>query len=338
MIGAVAESHRVAGEDGMTVPAGPHSAELASDLPTPTSNDGFVPGGTIMLLQSLLLKAREVSNATGKVRIEAHGRVEEKAAENHYQAVLEEAKRREHNGGFFSGIEDACAAFTVDLVSLDTLTDPLGTISESCSKATDATINSRAFWEEFEKGAFEVGKWAAVAGSVAVAVASCGSAAPIAALAIVGAVASCAAAADTSFGILERCGVDADIAKWVDVGLSVGGALCSGGAGLAQTLGSTAHGISGIVKMAGAAADGVGAASAGAAGGAHIAVAAYEKDEDLAVVNTKETVLVQARIEKRMQTLLDSVRETVMAYERGLTRVGDAMSNLNRINLSIVRM
>jgi hypothetical protein len=99
----------------------------------------------------------------------------------------------------------------------------------------DDAVKHKSFWDSLGSVLGEVAKVAAVVASVAAAVCTCGAAAPLAALAIAGAVLSTAAFVDGECHVLKALGVDDKTAGWIDLGMSIGGALCSGGAALASS-------------------------------------------------------------------------------------------------------
>jgi hypothetical protein len=112
----------------------------------------------------------------------------------------------------------------------------------SAIQQEDDAVKHKSFWDSLGSVLGEVAKVAAVVASVAAAVVTCGAAAPLAAVAIVGVVLSTAAFVDGEFHVLRALGVDDKTAGFIDLGMSIGGALCSGGAALAssaQTASST---------------------------------------------------------------------------------------------------
>ncbi|MBX3205878.1 MAG: hypothetical protein KF764_12465 [Labilithrix sp.] len=319
-------------ERGASVESERH--EEVDVLPSPThafaSND-------LLTLRSLLMKMSDNAVATGKARIEKNDVLAAKAIEDAFRARKEASEARSEDGGFFDGLFEAAKALTVDLVKLENITDPFGALEESLEKAGDATINSRQFWADVEKGALEVAKWGAVAGSVVLAVGSFGAAAPVAALAIVGAVMSCAAAADSSFGILEKCGVDRDTAMWIGVGLTVGGALCSGGSGVAQMLATDSTKVASAALRSAAIIADASAGAAGVAGGvAKIQVADFEHTAMLADADAADADATQVRVERTIQRVMDSIRETYRSCERGTQRVADAMKKHNATTVALM--
>lgn len=288
-------------------------------------------------VQRLLLVCRDDSVTRGKCSVEHHRTVGLKAAEDAKNARAEAIKARHGDGGFFDGMGAAIEAFTVDMASLDTLTDPQAQFERSANKAGDA-IDTRQFWADLESGALEVGKWVGVAASCVLAVASLGSAAPIAALAIAGAVLSTAAAADSTFGVLEKLGVDAETAGWVNLGMSLTGALCSGGAGIGQAFSKTAaQGTEVAVRSAGSAGTVVSATATATGGVARANVAAFERDAKMADADAVAAEAKQRRSDRRIEAMLIAVKETLESAGRGLSRVNDAASDYHATQVAIMR-
>lgn len=305
-------------------------------LPSP-SNTNRAPADVLVALQSLILRMRDNNVGTAKARIDRNDTLVKQAMEAAQAAREREAKARSEDGGFFDGLGTAIEALTVDLAKLENISDPVGALERSLEKSGDATINSRQFWTDLEKGALEVAKWAAVAASVALAVVSCGAAAPLAALAVVGAVMSCAAAADSTFHILEKCGVDKETAMWIDIGLCVGGAVCSGGSGVAQAIQGGTTATNAAVRSAAIGVDIVAGAGTAAGGVAHTQVARFERDAKLAEADTMEAQQQQERIERRIQKLIETIRETLESSDRGVEKVTAMMNQHNATMVAMVR-
>ena len=89
--------------------------------------------------------------------------------------------------------------------------------------------NKGGFWGAVGKVCGTIGKIAAVAASVAVAVGTAGAGAPFV-LAVAGACLSAAAFTQGELGVLQKLGVDDVTAGWVELGLGAGGVVCSGAA------------------------------------------------------------------------------------------------------------
>jgi hypothetical protein len=93
------------------------------------------------------------------------------------------------------------------------------------------------FWADLGGTLGKVASAAAVVGSVALAVASCGAATPIAVLAITGASLSVLGTAQNEFGLLQKIGVSNELSGNIGMGLMIGGGVCSAGAGVLSICG-----------------------------------------------------------------------------------------------------
>jgi len=207
-------------------------------------------------------------------------------------------------------------------------------------KQIEAEKDAGGFWSDVASVCGDIAKWAAVAASVALAVVSCGACTAVAALAIAGAVLSCAAAADSELGILEACGVDAETAGWIQLGMSIGGALCSGGASLASAAGTSASFLgeaSSAVKTGASVSRGIQAGAGGAAAVARTVVGSYREDAKLAEADATLSRGSARRHEERVQSLLDTVKQALESHGRGLERVGRAMTEHSATQVAIVR-
>lgn len=292
----------------------------------------------LMELQRLLLQSKDDSVTRGENRIRRHEAIALKASEDAHQARLDAIEKRSSDGGFFDGIGTALEAFTVDLATLDTLTDPFGQLERSCDKAGSA-IDTPQFWADLQSGALEVGKWVGVAASCALAVASAGAATPLCALAIAGAVLSCAAAASSTFHLPEKLGADAETAGWVNLGLSLGSAACSGLSGVAQAAGSTmaASATEAAVKYGSTVGSMVSAGASGTAAVARVNVAAFERDAKMADAEAVEATARQQSHERRVQALLTTLKETIDSTGRGLARVNQAATDYQATRVAMMR-
>lgn len=102
---------------------------------------------------------------------------------------------------------------------------------QAIQQAVEAS-KDHSFWDTLGGICGEIAKVAAVVASVAAAVATLGAATPVAAVAVAGAVLSTASFADSELHVLRALGVDESTAGWVDMGMSLGGAAASFGAGM----------------------------------------------------------------------------------------------------------
>jgi hypothetical protein len=135
---------------------------------------------------------------------------------------------------------------------------------QAIQKAVQAD-SQHSFWDTLGNIFGEVAKVAAVVASVAAAAATLGAATPIAAVAIGGAVLSSVSFADGELHVLRSLGVDDRTAGWIDMGMSIGGAALSVGAGIAAG-GRVASSTLSIVGRAGAVVAGASQVGKGACG------------------------------------------------------------------------
>ncbi len=197
--------------------------------------------------------------------------------------------------------------------------------SERLAAAVEAH-EEKGFWDKLGSALLTVAKVAAVVGSIAVAVASCGAGTGLAALAIAGAVLSTAGFAQSELHVLEKLGVDAETAGYVGLGLSLGGAACSVGAGVVTTLGAAGNAaqLSKIGNIASTGSKVSMMASGGAmiaAGGSRIAGANASAEAEHA---SAEALKEQLRAQ-RMQRLIEQIIEELKGSDESDARVLDGL-------------
>ena len=164
----------------------------------------------------------------------------------------------------------------------------------------DQAAKHKSFWDKLGSICGDVAKVAGVVASIAAAVATCGAASPLAAVAVAGAVLSTAGFADSQFGILQKLGVNSNLAGILDAGMSIGGAVTSVGAGLLSGGQAAASTASTVSKVAG----GVGGVGQVGQGAGTIGSAYAQRDEDTADANEEASEVQQANLQRLiMQTL-----------------------------------
>lgn len=180
------------------------------------------------------------------------------------------------------------------------------------------------FWHDLGKTCCTVARIGAVVASVGAAVATCGAAAPIAALAIAGAVMSTAAFAQSEWHVLEKFDVDAKLAGHIEIGLTVGGAVCGGAAAVGAGL-TSAEAASGVQEWVG-----VGSRIAGGAAGASSAVAGYAHvREGMAagkVEQRQADAIAWAAREARLGRLIDEILSEINDAEKSHRSAVDHVS------------
>jgi hypothetical protein len=174
-----------------------------------------------------------------------------------------------------------------------------------------AAEHDHSFWDDLGSVFGEVAKVAAVVVSVAAAVVSCGAAAPLAAVAIAGAILSTASFVDGEFHVLRSLHVDANVAGWIDTGMAIGGAICSAAA---------ATGAMGVVERGGAIVAGAGAVGDGAA---RIAAGQAQGRADQAAADQIAAQAVSDQSLRRTQIVLDDTQSSDTAARRALGVIAD---------------
>ena len=188
-------------------------------------------------------------------------------------------------------------------------------------RAAVEAAKHHSFWDSVASIALTVGKVAAVVGSIALAVGT-GGAGVVAVLAVAGAVLSTAGFVQSETHVLEKMGVDEGTATWVGIGLSVGGAACSGGAGLLSSAGETAAGASTVFKVS-SAASGV-ALVAGGAAKIESGHYAGEQADDLA--EALKAQLEQARLQRMLMMMLDDLQASQDSDDKTLGTLRGALN------------
>lgn len=182
---------------------------------------------------------------------------------------------------------------------------------KAIEKAVEASKN-HSFWDDLGSICGEVAKVAGVVASIAIAVGTCGAGTPIAAVAIAGAVLSSAGFVDGEFHVLQKLGVSADAAGWVDVGMSLGGAAASLGAGMAAG-GATACGTASTMTKASAM---VGGAALVGKGAGEIAAAQAQAKQDQAEADEISAQAQSDHIGRLIQQLVDETKESTEKSQR----------------------
>lgn len=188
-------------------------------------------------------------------------------------------------------------------------------------RAAVEAAKHHSFWDSVASVALTIGKVAAVVGSIALAVGT-GGAGVVAVLAVAGAVLSTAGFVQSETHVLQKMGVDDGTATWVGIGLSVGGAACSGGAGLLSSAGETAATASTAVKVT-AAASGV---ALGAGGVATIESGNYAADQADDLADSASAQMDQARLQWLLFAMLDDLKASQESDNNALGSLRGALN------------
>jgi hypothetical protein len=197
---------------------------------------------------------------------------------------------------------------------------------EAIKQAVEAAEHS-SFWDSIASVALDIGKVAAVVGSIAVAVGTCG-AGVVGVIAVAGAVLSSASFVEGEAHVLEKLGVDEGVASWIDVGLSLAGAACSGGAGLAGGAGAVASEASTLQKVATTSGEvaTVAAGTATVAGGAaKIVSGQYAGDQQDALADAIEAQMSMDRLQRFLLSMMADLKASQEADDSTLGALRGAL-------------
>jgi hypothetical protein len=190
----------------------------------------------------------------------------------------------------------------------------------------DEAAKHRSFWDNLGSLFSDIAKVAGVVASIAAAVCSFGAATPIAVVAVAGAILSSASLADGEFHILQKLGVDPSIAGDIDLGMSLAGAACSMGAGMAAAGQSVSDAASAVSR--------VGSAASGAAtvvqGASDVEAGEAQSDEERA---DADQVVAQAQSDhdlRLMQIVIDELQSADEESKQMLTTIANAKSTLDQ--------
>jgi hypothetical protein len=164
--------------------------------------------------------------------------------------------------------------------------------------------HDKSFWDDMANVCSKIAEVAAVVASVAAVVATAGAATPLSAVAIAGCVMSSASIVDGEAHVLQKLGVDANAAGWIDLGLSLGGAGCSVGV----TLAAGAKAASGFASTVGRIGVVVSGAAQAGRGSAEIAAGVDQQKEENDQADAAAADLSWNLLLRRIQTTLDDTQ------------------------------
>jgi hypothetical protein len=196
-------------------------------------------------------------------------------------------------------------------------------------QAIDAS-KQRGFWDTLGNICGEVAKVAAVVASVAAAVATLGAATPIAAVAIAGAVLSTASFADSELHVLRALGVDDKTTGWVDLGMSLGGAALSVGAGIAAG-GRLASSLPSFIDRTSAIVVGAGEVGKGACG---IEAGQAQAQNDQAAADQVAARAQSDGAARRMRATVTQAQTSDQQSERIMETIANTKTVQNETSLS----
>lgn len=297
-------------------------------LPAPSDAACHGLGDAMAELHALIAERRSTSERSSKCDIEAQGKRARAALDRaHEAAAREKANRPESGRGFFGSLGKLVGDFVGDVAKVklaDAVTD-LG-------KNAKDIASSPKFWKELEQGAISVAKGAAILGAACATVASFGAAAPAAVVLVSGVVLSSAGFVESELHVLEACGVDAEVAQGIGIGLSVGGAVAGGAGGFMSACGaaSSVSTLTRTMETTSTALGASGAASQAVAGGAHAQNGAFAARAEHAAADEKRARGEQARLDRAVAMLVRAVEEQDASAQRALDGLGEVMSLRDR--------
>jgi hypothetical protein len=180
--------------------------------------------------------------------------------------------------------------------------DALKKEQDAIQKAVDAS-KSHGFWDDLGHICGDIAKIAGIVAAVAAAIGTAGALAPVA---WAGVALSSAGFLDGETHVLEKLGISADVAGWVDLGLSLGGSL---GAASVAIFGSSAAATSATsaVKTAALVVDGAGTIGKGAAA---IESAHEQAETDRAGADETAAKASSDHIGRLLQTLMAQLKDS----------------------------
>jgi len=191
---------------------------------------------------------------------------------------------------------------------------------EAIQQAIEAASH-HSFWDSVASVALTVAKVAAVVGSIAVAVGT-GGVGVVGVIAVAGAVLSTAGFAQGELHVLEKLGVDEGAATWIGIGLSVGGAACTGGAAIASGGSEVSETVATVKKVTAATT----AAATAAGGAAKIEAGQYEGDHQDALADLAQAQADMARLQRMIVMMLDDLKASDESDNKAKNALRGAMN------------
>ena len=293
----------------------------ASLLPAPTTTLEAGIGDAMSAMYVLMSKRRDESSTASATKVEANKNERGRKLEDEKLAIQHE-KEASGDGslGFFDTIGHLASNIVddaTDLRVMDVWTDTKDNL--------DAAWNSPNFWSDVESGATAIAEVAAVVGAAAVTGVTFGAGSPLLAVVIIGVAMSAASMADSQLHVLEKLGASADTAAYVDLGLALGGAAMTCGAGLASSGTATVASSSQLIARIGTTATVAGAYAQMAGGGAHIQNGMFQAEAKDAEADAKAARFAIARSQRVEQMLIQGLADSVKCSQRTLETLQGAM-------------
>jgi hypothetical protein len=301
--------------------APPHR-DATSLLPAPTTSFEAGGGDAMSAMYLLMSKRRNENTAASTTQI-ASNKNERGHKLEQEKAAIQREKEACGDGslGFFDTIGHVASTVfddATDLRVMDIYTDTKDNL--------DAAWNSPNFWSDVESGATVVAEVAAIVGATAVSIVTFGAGTPLLAVVVIGVAMSAASMADSQFHVLEKLGVNADIAAYVDLGLAVAGAVLTFGAGLSASGGAAVSAGSQLISRLGTTAVMAGAYAKITQGGAHIQNGEFKAEAKDAEADGKAARFEIKRTQRIEQMLIQGLADNAKSSQRALETLQGAMT------------
>jgi hypothetical protein len=297
-------------------PTPPVGGEGDSLLPEPAAASGIGINDAMAMIYTCISKQSSADVKTGEDRVDVE-RAQRDLALKAEQAAMDREEQAEgsHSKGLF-----ATVGGLLHDVTRDVATAHFAALARDTTSDVKAAWNSPNFWRDVEAGARITGEVAAVVGSAALTVCTFGGGAASAVL-VGSLILSTAGTVESNCHVLEALGVNANVASWIGIGASVGGAALGGVGGL-----MSAPGKVGLVVQA------VSVASQGASGGAqivagvaHIKNGNFQADAEDAEADATAADDRMQSIQRVMGMVLDGIKDVTDSHQRALSSLAGAM-------------
>ncbi len=180
----------------------------------------------------------------------------------------------------------------------------------------------KSLWDDLGGVLGEVAKVAGLVASAAAVVCTAGAATPLLVLAIVGAAMSAASFADGELHVLQKMGVDAKTAGWIDFGVSIAGAACSLGANVAAGAQAATQATQ-VADTVNRAATVVSGAAHVAEGGSVIAAGQAKSDGEHAVADEGLALAQASQLMRFMRMVIDDAQSSDQDSKRILNTIAN---------------
>ncbi len=246
-----------------------------------------------------------------------------KTHEAEAKAARERQQKADGDGsrGFFSSIGHLLGDIVHNVTTLhvqDLLTDAKDDVVDAA--------NSPKFWKDLESGGKVIGEVAALVGSAVATGLTFGAAAPaLVVVTCIGLSMMAAGIVESKVHYLEAMGMDDKTAGAFGLGLSIGGAALTFGAGAAAGAGVASGSVSSFATKGMIAADLLAAEGGIVEGTAHIEVGQYEGHSREAGADMTQAKQAIARSQRLIEDLLDAVKDINDSHKHALGTLQGAM-------------